>query len=137
MFTTLILPILGLTLIYALVILVMYFGLARLGLSSPRAILVAFLLFGFSSGLLALWAWPRSDAVIYVNLFAIYAADKLYIILTDFLGTTDPAHAHELLPEFLRVPQIYLVSALSLSAIVGSLAALLLGSGRDYFNRRR
>lgn len=123
-----VLSIVCLSQLYILLIAALYFGLSRLRLSPSRAIILASLIFGLMTGLLAVWAWDRSDAAIYVNLYAVYAGDQLYSALADAFGQANPSQAHEAVPWPLRVPQIYFLSASLLSLLFGLLAAAVVSA---------
>ena len=73
-----------------------------------RVILVAFVLFGVASGLLAAWIWPLASRV-YPNVFSTMLGDLAYHLSSGYLGDL----------WLLRVPQVYVVASITLCTTAG------------------
>lgn len=110
MFQAVLLPLAVLSAIYLLIIAALAYLLGRLGLPGRITVILAFLIYGLASGLLAAWIWPL-DSSVYPNTWATLAGDLLYQWSSQRLGDPWP----------LRVPQVYVFASLGLSGIFGTL----------------
>jgi hypothetical protein len=76
------------------------------------------LIFGAVTGSLTAWAWPL-EASIYFNLLATLLGDRVYVLSIRYLGDSGSPQAHFTIPWTLRVPQVYVLASVALSALVG------------------
>jgi hypothetical protein len=120
-FGNILFPALVLTATYGLVIwgLVAILRLRRV--SPKRAIVLGFLVFGITTGLLVVWDWPL-DRITYYNLFTVLLGNEVYQLSITVLGDPHSDQAHYTIPWFLRIPQVYLI----VSAIFWGLLGLIL-----------
>jgi len=110
MIFNIILPLLGLAMTYALVILGLILILRRTRAFSGRAIFLGFLVFGVTTGVLTAWVWPI-DSSVYFNIFGTLLGDWVYNWSVQHLGD----------PWLLRVPQVYVLASTVLCGVVGLL----------------
>jgi len=80
---------------YGVVILGLVLLLRTTGVSSTRALIVAFWIFGAVTGALVAQAW-RIDSSIYPNVWAAFPGDWVYHLSTEYLGA----------PWLLQVPRV-------------------------------
>jgi len=104
--------------IYGAAISALVLLLRRAGVPGGRAILLSLLIFGAVTGMLTTWAWPL-EASIYFNLPATLLGDRVYDLSIRYLGDSGSPQAHYTIPWMLRVPQVYALVAVALSALVG------------------
>jgi hypothetical protein len=108
----------ALTVVYCVVIAGLTLALRRLHIGGDRAIVLAFLIFGALSGLLAAWVWPL-DSAVYANVYAVFLGDQIYTWAIHYLGDPHSANAHDTIPSLLRVPQVYILASLVASGTAG------------------
>jgi len=92
--------------------------LRRAGVPGSKAVLLSLLIFGAVTGILTAWAWPL-EASIYFNLLATLLGDRVYVLSIRYLGDSGSPQAHFTIPWILRVPQVYVLASVALSALVG------------------
>ncbi len=128
-----ILTVLILFLIYAVVIA----ALARLGrgigITTGRAVIASFVLFGLATGVLVALLWP-SDSCFLPNILGVWLGDWIYIQAIARIGNPYSDHAHETIPWLLRVPQVYMIASVAWCTMAGWLIATSL---RQHSFRRR
>jgi len=103
---------------YGAVISALALLLHRAGVPGCRAILLSLLIFGAVTGMLMAWAWPL-EASVYTNLPATLLGDWVYGLSIRYLGDSGSPQAHFTIPWMLRVPQVYVLASVALSALVG------------------
>ena len=107
-----------LTAIYTLAIAGLIASLRRIGIGGERTIVLGFLVFGGSSGVLAASLWPV-DSAVYANVYAVILGDQVYSWAIHYLGNAHSANAHATIPLLLRVPQVYVFVSLVISGFAG------------------
>jgi hypothetical protein len=110
MIASLVFPLTVLTSAYLGIIGALIWLLRRLRLPARWAIVVGFLGFGLSTGLLSAWIWPL-DSSVYPNVWAVLLGDWLYNLWS---APLDPVW-------FMDVPQVYAVSGMVLYGGLGLL----------------
>jgi hypothetical protein len=81
----LLLAVMALTGVYALIITSLVWLLRKVGVPARWAIILGFPTAGFTTGLLAAWAWPY-DSCVLPNLWAVLLGDALYRLSSEHLG---------------------------------------------------
>ncbi len=119
MIQNVVIPLLGLTALYGVIILALIWVLRRLGVSGRWAILLGFLLFGLATGFMVAWLWPL-DSSVYPNVWAALLGDALYRLSVDYLGDLWP----------LQVPRVYVICAALLYGGCGLLVRWIWNRGR-------
>ena len=110
MILNIILPLLGLTMTYVLVILGLILILRRMPIFSERAVFLGFLVFGVTTGILTAWVWPI-DSSVYINIFGTFLGDWVYHWSFQHLGDL----------WLFQVPQVYVLASTVLCGAVGLL----------------
>jgi hypothetical protein len=113
-----ILPLLVLSAIYTTVIIGLVLLLRKMGVSERRTIILSFLVFGAVTGMLTARIWPIESSI-YFNVFASLLGDEVYILSIRYIGDMNSPHAHYTIPWILRIPQVYVIASLVLSASIG------------------
>lgn len=129
---TVIVQLAGLTAVYAFATFGLFTVLRRVRQASPRAMLLSFAVFGLASGLAAVWLWPL-ETIVLSNVYGVIAGDWAYNTAISWLGDPYSANAHSTIPWPLRVPQVYVLSSLSVCTAAGAIAQWLYDRLRDEF----
>lgn len=123
-----VLPLFILPAIYGLVILGLVMAFRKMLVSSKKAILLGFLVFGIAVGFLTAWAWP-ADSSFYFNVLPALLGDQVYNSSIQHFGDMISPQAHYTVPWILRIPQVYVITSIVLYGLAGSLLQLI-------YNRR-
>lgn len=118
MISNLILPLLSLSALYTAVVAGLVWLLRRAGVPAKRAVILGCLVFAVVTGLLTAWVWPL-DSSVYFNVFASLLGEAVYDLSIRHLGDASSTQAHYTVPWAVRVPQVYVVSSVLLSGLVG------------------
>ena len=118
MLTAVLLMLLALSVIYGIAILAVFLILHRIGIPGSRAIVLSFLVFGAATGILTVWVWP-TESSIYFNVCASLLGDQMYNLAIEYLGDSHSAQAHYTIPWIFRVPQVYVLASIMVSALAG------------------
>ena len=110
------LPILVLTALYGLVVWGLILLFRALRIPARWAIVLGFVVFGVTTGLLAAWAWPL-DSCVYLNVYGTLLGDAIYRLSTEHLGG----------PWLLGVPQVYVSASAFPFGILGLAAQWIYG----------
>ena len=97
------------------------------------AVLLSALLFAFFSSSAAALSWPI-DSSVYYNVFACLLGDEVYNLAIEILGDPGSAQAHFTIPWMLRVPQVYIPTALGLFGFLGAIGQRLYN---QFWNRKQ
>ena len=84
-------------LVYAGVVYGLVVILRKLRVSSNKAILLSFLVFGAGAGFFLAWIWPYEGSFI-VNIPAAFFGDEIYILSIRYLGDPSSFYAHYTIP---------------------------------------
>lgn len=113
-----------LTVTYVAVAVVNAALLRRLRIGGRNTIVLAFVIWGLASGLLAAGLWPL-DSTVYANVYAVLLGDQVYTWAIRWLGDPHSAQAHTTIPWVLRAPQVYVAAGLLSGAVAGVCAQRL------------
>ena len=108
--------------------------LSGLGVPSKWRILSGFLIFGIAAGMLATWQWP-SDIIFMYNFPAAFLGNEGYVRSIQYLGDPYASNAHETIPWFLRIPQIFVIVSVVFWGLTGVLVQLAIN--RRWIPRQR
>lgn len=97
--------------------------LRKMRVSSKKAILLSFLLFGAGAGFFLAWLWPNEGSFI-LNIPAAFSGDEIYILSIRYFGDPSSAHAHDTIPWMLRIPQVYVIASIIFWGLIGLLVQL-------------
>lgn len=110
-------------LVYAGVVYGLVVVFRKMRVSSNKAILLSFLVFGAGAGFFLAWVWPDEGSLI-VNIPAAFFGDEIYILSIRYFGDPSSAHAHYTIPWMLRIPQVYVIASIILWGLIGLLVQL-------------
>ncbi len=88
-----VLPLFILPAIYGLVILGLVMAFRKMQVSSKKAILLGFLVFGIAVGFLTAWAWP-ADSSSYFNVLGALLGDQIHNVSIQYFGDIISPQAH-------------------------------------------
>ncbi len=106
--------------IYGIFIIMFNLVLHKIGISKDKRIILSFLIFGITTGILIVYMWPN-DVCISINCFTMFIGDKIYWFSILYLGDPNSPHAHYTIPWVLRAPQIYLIVSIAFWSLIGLL----------------
>jgi hypothetical protein len=104
--------------IYGLIIVGLAWVLRGVRIAESRAVFLGFLIFGLSTGIIAVALWPM-DISVYPNVLAAWVGDWIYVHAIEFIGNSHSDQAHYTIPWSLRVPQVYALASCVLFAALG------------------
>jgi len=119
-----VLPLFILPAIYGLVILGLVMAFRKMQVSSKKAILLGFPVFGIAVGFLTAWAWP-ADSSFYFNVLGALLGDQIHNMSIQYFGDIISPQAHYTIPWILRIPQVHVVTSIVLYGLVGLLLQLI------------
>lgn len=106
--------------IYGLVIRGCTVVLRLVGVSAKTRVVLSFMVFGVTAGLLIVWQWP-GDMVLVYNFPAAILGDEIYQWSIQLFGDPTSSNAHETIPWFLRIPQVLAIASVVFWGQLGSL----------------
>jgi hypothetical protein len=107
--------------VYAVILLGMILLLHKIGVSRKSAVVLGFLIFGVVTGILTAWAWPIESSI-YFNVYGTWLGDQAYGLAIRTIGDEGSSQAHYTIPWLLRIPQVYVITCILVSGLVGLVA---------------
>ncbi len=86
--------------------------------TNGHAVFVSFLIFGLTTGILAVLLWPHDSSVL-PNVLGVWAGDWVYVQTIERIGDPHSPQAHYTIPWVLRVPQVYAITSIGISISMG------------------
>ena len=103
---------------YGVIIAGLVWLIRRLQVPKRRAVFLSFLIFGLTTGILAVLLWPH-DSCVLPNVFGVWLGDCIYVYAIEWMGNPHSPQAHDTIPWVFRVPQVYVIASTGLCASVG------------------
>ena len=113
-----VITLLVLVVIYVVIITALTWLIQRFRLSSRYAVFLSLLIFGVVTGILVVWLWPLDSSVV-PNIFGVWLGDWIYHRAIAWMGDPNSAQAHNTIPWFFQIPQVYAIASVGLCAIAG------------------
>ena len=113
-----VITLLVLVVIYVVIITALTWLIQRFRLSSRYAVFLSLLIFGVVTGILVVWLWPLDSSVV-PNIFGVWLGDWIYHRAIAWTGDPNSAQAHNTIPWFFQIPQVYAIASVGLCAIAG------------------
>ena len=112
-------PLVMLSIIYGLGIFGLIVLLRIVQVSARWRIVLGFLLFATATGFLVVQQWPL-DSIFLYNFPAQFLGYEIYYWSIQLIGDPTSANAHDTIPWFLRIPQVFLMVSLIFWGLLGA-----------------
>ena len=109
---------LALVAIYAVIIIALTWLIQHFRVASRYAIFLSLLIFGVVTGILVVWLWPLDSSVL-PNIFGVWLGDWIYLQAIAWVDDPNSAQAHNTIPWFFQIPQVYAIASVGLCAVAG------------------
>lgn len=88
-------------------------------------IVIGFLIYGLTVGLLSTWWQGISDMVFLPNIPGVMLGDSVYSLAISYLGDPSSPQAHLTIPWILRIPQVYIPISIMFWGVLGLVIQLI------------
>ena len=104
--------------IYGVISIALTWLIQRFRAVNRYAVFLSLLIFGVVTGILIVWLWPLDSSVL-PNIFGVWLGDWIYHQAIAWIDDPNSAHAHNTIPWFFQIPQVYAIASVGLCAIAG------------------
>ncbi len=119
MISNILVPLVLLSIIYALIISGCIVLLRIIRVPARWRIVLGFLIFATATGFLVAWLWPQ-DSIFLYNFPAQFLGYEIYDWSIQLIGDPTSANAHDTIPWFLRIPQVFLIVSIIFWGLLGA-----------------
>ncbi len=119
MISNILVPLVLLSIMYALIISGCIVLLRVIRVSARWRIVLGFLIFATATGFLVAWLWPL-DSIFLYNFPAQFLGYEIYYRSIQLIGDPTSANAHDTIPWFLRIPQVFLIVSIIFWGLLGA-----------------
>lgn len=126
-FPVILVPLVLFSTIYALIIIGCIVLLRIVRVSAGWSVVFGFLLFATTTGLFVVQQWPQ-DSIFLYNFPAQFLGYETYYWSIELIGAPTSANAHDTIPWFLRIPQVFLVVSIIFWGLLGAFIQLVVNA---------
>ncbi|MBI5030995.1 MAG: hypothetical protein HZB51_10745 [Chloroflexi bacterium] len=129
MISNLLVPLVLLSMLYGLCIFACIVLLRIIRVSARWRIVLGFLIFAIATGLLVALQWPQDNIFLY-NFPAQFFGYEIYYWSIQLIGDPTSANAHDTIPWFLRIPQVFVAVSMIFWGLLGAFIQLVVNARR-------